>query len=133
MSLKQIDEKVFLLEADSDFITFETGAKGRDGNENQNVVSPRTNFAWTEGFSNQINSEGYYIFPHGDNNQLPELIRDIVYANNMAPGYLKRKSMFLWGNGIRMYREVVKNNEIVREVAMDDEVQDWLESFDYEN
>lgn len=133
MSLKQIDEKVFLLEADSDFITFETGAKGRDGNENQNVVSPRTNFAWTEGLSIQINSEGYHIFPHGDNNQLPELIRDIVYANNMAPGYLKRKSMFLWGNGVIMYREVVKNNEIVREVAMDDEVQDWLESFDYEN
>lgn len=133
MSLKQIDEKVFLLEADSDFITFETGAKGRDGNENQNVVSPRTNFAWTEGFSNQINSEGYHIFPHGDNNQLPELIRDIVYANNMAPGYLKRKSMFLWGNGVSMYREVVENNEIVREVVMDDEVQDWLESFDYEN
>lgn len=133
MSLKQIDENIFLLEADSDFITFETGAKGRGGDDKQNVVSPTSNFAWTEGISNRMDSGKYYIFPHGDDNQLPELIRNIVYANNMAPGYLTRKSMFLWGNGIRMYREVVENNEIIREVVIDNEVQDWLESFDYEN
>src|SRR5690625_4400060 len=102
MSLKQIDENIFLQEADSDFITFDTGAKGRGGDDKQNVVSPTSNFACTEGISNRMNSGKYYIFRHSDDNQLPELIRNIVYANNTAPGYLTRKSMFLWWNGIRL-------------------------------
>jgi len=72
------------------------------------------------------------IFPYGNNNQLPKEIRDVVQNNYIAPGLMKKKTQWLWGKGPKLYIESFKDNVLVREWQENDEIQSWLDSWDYE-
>lgn len=74
----------------------------------------------------------YYILPYGSNNDLPDIIKNTVKNNYIAPGLLNRKTELLWGLGPRLYREKLEGNKIIREWIDYPEIQKWLESFDYE-
>jgi len=74
----------------------------------------------------------YIILPYGSNNDLPNIIKDVIQNNYIAPGLLKRKSELLWGLGPRMYTESFENNRIVKNWIEDKAILKWLESFDYE-
>lgn len=74
---------------------------------------------------------GVKIVPYGANNNLPELIRNVMEENNLAPGILEREIGLLWGQGPYLYTEEFENNQIVRKWGENTEIQTWLDSWDY--
>lgn len=75
---------------------------------------------------------GKKIVPYGVNNRLPVVVRDMMEANNLAPGIIEREIGLLHGQGPQLYTEMVdKNDEIVRKWTYDQEIWDWLNSWNY--
>lgn len=74
---------------------------------------------------------GVKVVPWGPDNNLPTAIRDVLEKNNLGPGILDRKTGLLYGQGPMLYRLKVENNERVQEWVIDEEVQEWLDSWDY--
>lgn len=74
---------------------------------------------------------GNKIVPYGANNNLPVLIRDMMEDNNLAPGILEREMGLLYGQGPQLYRDIVNNNDIARVWSYDEEIWNWLKSWDY--
>jgi hypothetical protein len=72
------------------------------------------------------------IHPYGDNNNLDKEIQRIIQNNSDAPGELKRKTNLLWGKGPQLYKEEIKDNELVRTWTEDPDVAAWLNKWDYE-
>ncbi|MEI6865787.1 hypothetical protein [Flavicella sp.] len=73
------------------------------------------------------------IHSYGDNNDLPKEIQKVVQSNSDAPGSFKRKTQLLWGKGPKLYKEKFENNQLIREWVDDEEVQTWLDKWDYED
>ncbi len=78
-----------------------------------------------------ISVAGERIIPWGAKDNLPLAIRNILEKNNLGPGILRRKAGLLYGQGPALYRNKIENNERVQEWVEDNEIQDWLESWDY--
>jgi hypothetical protein len=74
---------------------------------------------------------GVRIVPHGANNDLPEIVRDIMAENNLAPGILERQIGLLYANGPGLYRLNYDNGQITREYLYDKEIHDWLKTWDW--
>lgn len=86
---------------------------------------------------------GKKVVPYGENNNLPDVIRDIMDDNNLAPGILQREKGLLYGDGPRLYKEEYSpisggnaegkggSGEIRRVWLEDKEVNDWLNSWNY--
>lgn len=74
---------------------------------------------------------GKKIVPYGANNRLPVVVRDMMEANNLAPGILEREMGLLHGQGPHLYLELVEDGEIVRKWTFDQEISDWLKSWDH--
>lgn len=72
------------------------------------------------------------VFPYGENNRLPIIIRNIVYSNAIAPGILNKKTQLNWGQGPKLYEEKFEDGVLIRNYKEDEEVQAWLDSWDYE-
>ncbi|MBC7382825.1 MAG: hypothetical protein H7296_07485 [Bacteroidia bacterium] len=74
---------------------------------------------------------GKKIVAYGVNNNLPQIIRNIMDANNLAPGILEREVGLLYGNGPHLYANKFDGGEILREYTYDDAIWNWLLSWDY--
>jgi hypothetical protein len=82
---------------------------------------------------NNINHLGeYVILPYGYNDNIPDLIKQVVKSNYMAPGLLNRKAELLWRQGPKLYTESIEGNQTMRTLVEDKEILSWLESWDYE-
>lgn len=82
------------------------------------------------GWENEaIDVAGKKIVPYGDNNDLPVVIRNIMDANNLAPGIIEREIGLLYGDGPRLYRVEYLDGEVVRQYVDDREVWQWLDSW----
>jgi len=76
----------------------------------------------------------YRVYPYGCNNDLPDIIKDAVQENYMAPGIITKKTQLLWGSGPLLYKEEFNAEGLpVRKWQADKEVTDWLKSWDYHN
>lgn len=74
---------------------------------------------------------GVRIVPFGANNNLPVLIKNMLEENSLAPGILEREIGLLHGQGPELYRTVVKDGDIVREWTYDEDIWNWLRSWNY--
>lgn len=74
---------------------------------------------------------GVRVVPWGADNNLPKNIRRILEKNNLAPGILDRKLGLIYGQGPMLYTLDVQENERVQKWVQDEEIQDWLDSWDY--
>ncbi|MFC4688653.1 hypothetical protein ACFO4P_17055 [Epilithonimonas pallida] len=72
------------------------------------------------------------VFPYGEMNQLPNMLRNVIYSNSIVPGQLFQKNGLFWGQGPKLYRESIVDNTIVRENIEDPEIEAWLETWDWE-
>lgn len=81
--------------------------------------------------SDPVSVGGVRVVPWGPDNNLPVAIRDILERNNLGPGILDRKTGLLYGQGPMLYRIKVENNERIQEWVEDNEIQEWLDSWDY--
>ena len=74
---------------------------------------------------------GVRVVPWGADNNLPKNMRRILEKNNLAPGILERKLGLIYGQGPMLYTLEVQENERVQNWIQDEEIQDWLDSWDY--
>ena len=51
----------------------------------------------------------YRIHPYGDQNDLPEQIRQVIQNHYMASSQLTKKTQMMWGQGPQLYKESFKN------------------------
>lgn len=75
----------------------------------------------------------FIVHPYGINNNMPEVIRDVIQNNYLAPGLLKTKAGLLWGAGPRLFTTKIVDGKEVRQIVEDKEVKKWLESWDFED
>jgi hypothetical protein len=75
----------------------------------------------------------YLVYPFGANNDLPDIIKQVVQTNYIAPGILKKKTQLIWGLGPQLYREKIGNSILSRDWQEDTEIADWLHSWGYED
>ena len=75
----------------------------------------------------------YIVYPFGANNDLPDIIKQVVQTNYIAPGILKKKTQLIWGLGPQLYKEKIVNGVLSREWVDDTEIKDWLQSWQYED
>lgn len=105
--------------------TFETAEKPR---EFAQYKLPESNLDWT---NQEYQFAEYRVFPYGTGNDLPNVIKDVIQNNSLAPGILTKKAQLTWGKGPQLYREAIVNNEVVKEWVQDKAIQSWLDSWDY--
>lgn len=74
---------------------------------------------------------GEQVVPWGADNNLPGAIRDLLEKNNLAPGIIARKQGLLYGQGPMLFRYKIVNNERLQEWIHDEEIESWLNSWDY--
>lgn len=78
----------------------------------------------------------YLVHPFGANNDLPDIIKQTVQTNYIAPGILKKKTQLIWGMGPILYKEVLvankDGNKRIRVIHEDADIDDWLESWNYQ-
>lgn len=97
--------------------------------EFQSYKGNRSNLDW----NNEYNFVGdYVVYPYGTNDDLPEVIREVIQNNYIAPGIIKKKSQLLWGSGPRLYRDAIVEGKPKRVLEDNQEILRWLESWDYE-
>lgn len=76
---------------------------------------------------------GKKIVPYGNNNDLPTVIRKVMDDSNIGPGILERKIGLQYGEGPFLYRDIItEDQKIVREPVKDQQIQSWLNSWDYQ-
>lgn len=75
----------------------------------------------------------YIVYPYGTNDDLPKVIREVVQNNYIAPGILKKKTQLLWGSGPKLYQEVFKDGQLVRDWQDNDEIKAWMDSWNAED
>jgi hypothetical protein len=73
------------------------------------------------------------IYPYGDQNDLPTVIKETIQNNHLAPGALTKQVNMLWGKGPKLYKEVCEGGELVYEWMEDKEIQAWLDSWEWED
>lgn len=73
---------------------------------------------------------GYQCIPYGWDNNLPCRLRDILDQNNLSPGVIRRQMGLIFGQGLHLYRTVIRDGEVIREWTEDPEVRRWLDSWD---
>lgn len=81
--------------------------------------------------SDPVTLGGIRVVPWGIDNNLPAYIRDLLDKNNLAPGILERETGLTYGQGPELYRKTSKEGEIIREYVLDNDIQAWLDSWDY--
>lgn len=74
----------------------------------------------------------YLVYPYGSANDLPDVIKDVVQNNYIAPGIIKKKTQLLWGSGPKLYTEKFDNGILKRVWLDDEEVKSWLDSWGHE-
>ena len=119
-----------VVEADDNVFSFEVAENPRDLYESKSKNGD--SLGWSNA-DNNYHIDGWWIRPYGDNNDLPKVVKNVVQNNSKVPGIMKKKNGMLWGKGPKLYREEFENNNLVRKWQDDSEVQDWLDSWDYES
>lgn len=74
----------------------------------------------------------YLVHPYGCNNDLPDIIRNTVQTNYIAPGIMKKKTQLIWGLGPQLYSEEIKDGVLKRVWVQDKDVMNWLRSWNFE-
>lgn len=80
-----------------------------------------------------MNVSGVEIIPYGEDNNLPEYVREVMEKFYAGEGIMGKKVGLQWGTGPRLYREKVdtESNRLIRAWTSDPDIQKELEATDY--
>lgn len=81
--------------------------------------------------SDPVDVAGVRIVPWGADNNLPAYIRSLLEKNNLGPANIERKMGLQYGQGPFLYKLKFQDNEIVKEWVEDEDIQAWLDTWDY--
>lgn len=72
------------------------------------------------------------FIPEGENNRMPEELREILDENNQTPGVLKKVTGLIWGQGPAFFEERFEEGKRKKFWSDDVEIEKWLNDWDYE-
>lgn len=75
--------------------------------------------------------QGHEIVPHGEQNNLPEELRQILDDNHIIPELLNKHLNLLWRQGPEQYKIEFKDGKRVKTWVSDPDVKEFLDSWDY--
>lgn len=75
----------------------------------------------------------FEIVPFGDQNNMPEELREILDGNHITPELLNKQTQLLWGQGPELYSVSFEDGKRVKKWVTDPEVKAWLNSWDFED
>lgn len=75
----------------------------------------------------------YEIVPHGEQNNLPDELRQILDENNLTPEILNKQAQLLWGQGPGLYKVIYENGRRRKYYESNPEIEAWLKSWDFES
>lgn len=107
--------------------TFESSSNPREMN------SLRTDKEELNYQDNYFTVGEWRILSFGINDNLPDVIKKAVQDNSTAPGMIEKKVMMTLGNGPFLYTEDIEEGLVVRTTVQDQEIQDWLDTWRYED
>lgn len=118
--------------ADSGVLTFEVqGVESRFDELENRAASKQESF-----YSRYMNEYsgiriGDRIVPAwGDNNLYPQSVFSLTSSNKLIPQMLEKQAEYMYGKGPYLFRELIDGKEIVKEPVQDNEIEDWLESWE---
>lgn len=74
----------------------------------------------------------FEFIPMGDNNRMPDELREMLDENNITTGVLEKSVGLIWGQGPALYDERFEAGKRLRFWDADPEIETWLKSWDYE-
>ena len=75
---------------------------------------------------------GEHIVPAwGDSNLYPQAVFSLTSANKLIPQILEKQTEYMYGRGPYLYRDIIDGKDIVKEPVLDNEVEDWLKSWEH--
>jgi hypothetical protein len=80
-----------------------------------------------------VQVEGFSIIPFGDQNDYPDMLRELLDENNLTPEVLNKQAQLLYGQGPALYRMVYEQGKRRRVWVNDAPVEAWLGSWDWED
>ena len=101
-------------------------AIGLSAETDYNKFSTFFNFRNSDWDGDPITVSGVRCVPWGVMNDMPEMVRDILEKNNIGPGILRRKMGLIYGQGPRLYKWELVNNELQQTWIEDADIQGWL-------
>lgn len=121
-----------IVDSEDVVFSFEVSENPRDFEQTRRARA-EDSLAWSN--NHQTHHIGdWRILPYGDNNDLPNIIKNTVQNNSIVPGILKKKTGMLWGKGPKLYKEGFDSKfNLVREWKEDEEIQAWLDSWNAED
>lgn len=93
-----------------------------------NLISSTDRVDWE---ANPTYVQGKMLVPYGAQNNLPDVIRDIMDENNLAPGILEREMGLLYGDGPMLYTVAVEDGKVTRNFVEDKKIEEWLKTWNY--
>lgn len=73
----------------------------------------------------------YKIIPNGPDNLFPYNFKKLLDKNNLFHPILREKIDLLLTGGTYLYTETVEGKEIIRTPVINNDIQDWLDSWDF--
>ncbi len=78
-----------------------------------------------------IRMKDYLVAAWGDmSNIYPQALFSTVTENKLIPQILQKQVEYMFGKGIYLYSETIEGNEINRTPVIDNEIMDWLDSWE---
>lgn len=71
------------------------------------------------------------IVPNGPDNLFPQRFKTLLDKDNIAPGIIRQKIDLMLTGGHVVYTDKIANNEIIKTPVIDNQINDWLESFGF--
>lgn len=76
---------------------------------------------------------GYKITPNGPDNLFPYHFKKLIDSNDKLNSMLRQKIDLMMAGGLYIYQEKKEGNKVTREEIIDEEIEDWLESWKHFN
>jgi len=73
------------------------------------------------------------IIPDGPDNLFPYRWKGLIETDSIMPGMLRQRIDLMLAGQTVLYSEVMENGEIVKKPMLNNEIRDWLESWDFYN
>jgi len=72
----------------------------------------------------------FFVAPFGkQHNNLPLEMRETIANNPDLPELLEKQIRFLFGNGPKLYREIIEGEKVRRDWVSDAKIENWLDSW----
>ena len=75
--------------------------------------------------------QNYKVLAYGENNQEPNVVKEMISGNRLLPKLLEKLIQFLYGQGPVLYRnDFDDKGKVTKMYLQDSDINDWLESWE---